>query len=322
MDHYHFDTRSQQAGERARCWSGINRDFFGPLGVECLDDGPLDAQMSAFDVGPLRMFRITAPAHRIQRSSTSGELPIDGKYKLVLQMRGHAEIRQQDRAARLRPGDWSLYDPRVPYAITNFERSDLLVVQVPRQQLKGFKVPNLHTSEAPSPNLVGLYAVLGSFLRSLAEQLVSLPNGVGQPLSDTVFGLLASTLAAHQDESVEYATLPHVLKARVKQYVQTHLAEPDLSIERIALDMRCSKRYLHRVFEDESSTLDRYIWLTRLERCHAALGTPAAQHKSISEVAFNWGFNSSAHFCRLFKHQYGLSPREYQRQAAQAQPAR
>ena len=318
MDHFHFDTGSALAAERAHCWTGVNRDFFGPLGVECLDDGPLDAQMSAFEVGPLRMFRIVAPAHRVQRCDAHEQWPIDDKYKLVLQLAGRSEIRQRDRAAKLRAGDWSLYDPRVPYSITNFERSDLLAVQIPRQQLRGFKVPTLHTSEATSSNLIGLHAVLGSFLRSLSEQLVRLPNGVGQPLSETVLGLLASTLAVHQDEHIEYATLPEVLKTRVRQYVQTHLAESDLSIDRIAEAMRCSKRYLHRIFEDEATTLDRYIWLSRLDRCRAALAAPAAGRKSVSEIAFSWGFNSSAHFCRMFKAQYGLSPREYQRQAGAA----
>ena len=315
MNHYHFDTRSTEAGERAQCWSAINRDFFGPLGVECLDDGPLDAQMSAFEVGPLRLFRITAPAHRVQRGTTRDIWPIDDKYKMVLQLGGQAQIRQRERSARLGAGEWSLYDPRVPYSITNFERSDLLALQIPREQLRGFKVPALHTREAASSDVVGLHAVLGSFLRALAGQLESLPEGVAQPLAETILGLLASTLAAHQAERSAYATLPDVLKARVRLYVQTRLADPELGIDSIARAMRCSKRYLHRVFEDESTTLERYIWASRLERCRDALADPAARRRSISQTAYACGFKSSAHFCRLFKAHYGMAPREFRAQA-------
>jgi AraC-like DNA-binding protein len=139
---------------------------------------------------------------------------------------------------------------------------------------------------------------------------------VAQPISETVIGLLASTLASHQYDGVEHATLPDVLKARIKQYVQTHLNETDLTIDRIALDMRCSKRYLHKVFEDEDCSLDRYIWLARLERCRVALSVVDLQGRSISEIAYAWGFNSTAHFCRLFKSHYELSPGAFQKKTA------
>jgi AraC-like DNA-binding protein len=317
MNRLHFDTLAQPASSRVDFWGHINQDFFGRLGVACLDDGPLDGQFSAYQVGPLRMFQIAAPAHRISRDRSNGELPIDDFYKLVLQLRGHAEIRQHDRAFHLRSGDWSLYDPRVPYSITNFERTELLAVQVPSEQLKGFKVTPLHTSEAHSSALTGLYAVLSSYLTSLSEQLLTLPDSVGQPLSETVLGLLASTLSQYQDDANDHTTLPAVMKARVKQYVRMHLREPDLSIDRIAQELRCSKRYLHRVFEDEDCTLERYIWQTRLERCQAALQAPSARGKSIAEIAYGWGFNSSAHFCRMFKSHFGVPPTEFLRQAAQ-----
>lgn len=321
MERFHFSTVTECAADRTECWERINFSYFGNLGAECLDDGPLDAELSAFDVGPLRMFRIDAPAHRVWRDIRHRDLPIDDYYKLVLQLGGHGLIRHRDRAFDLHPGDWSLYDPHQPYSITNFERAQLLVMQLPREKFKGFRVPDLHTSEAHTGALLGLSAVFASFVRSLAEQLPMLPADVGPAVSETAFGLLASTLAAYQHGGVEHATLPAVLKARVKQHVQAHLAEPDLTIERIAQDMRCSKRYLHRVFEDEPVSLDRYIWQARLERCHAALGAPEAARKSVSEIAYAWGFNSSAHFCRMFKTRYGIAPSEFRRQALEM-PAR
>jgi len=319
MDHQDFTTRGEHRSDRAAAWGRINAQYFGNLAVDRLEDPELEADISAFDVGPLRMLRINAPAHRVQRRGGVTELPMDSLYKLVLQLQGHAEIQQGERAFSLHPGDWSFYDPRVPYSVTNFERLDLLVVQVPREQLRGFKVPSLHTCEASSSNAQGLYAVLSSFLRSLAGQLPALPNGVGQPLSETVIGLLASTMAAHQSEASEHATLPSVLRARVKQYVHAHLSEVDLSIDRIALAMRCSKRYLHRVFEDESISIDRYIWQARLERCHQELSERAGAKPMISQVAFAWGFNSSAHFCRMFKKHFGEAPSEFQRRLVQVE---
>lgn len=320
MNSLRFAAEGGRPGDRSSSWREINRDLFGPLEVDCPGGAPLDAQMIVFDVGPLRMARISGSAHRVRRSAPCNESPARDFYKLVLQLRGRGEIRQRGEAFGLPPGDWSLYDPSVPYAITNFEPCDLLVVQIPRRELKSFDVPNLHTSRTDTHGLAGMNRVLSAFLGSLSEQLPALPDSLGPPLGETFVGLLASTLGANQQGAVDYATLPEVLKARVKQYVWTHLGESDLSIDRIARDLRCSKRYLHRVFGDEESTLERYIWHTRLERCHAALAAPAAQHRSVSEVAYSWGFNSSAHFSRMFKSHFGVTPGQYRRDAVVQAP--
>jgi AraC-like DNA-binding protein len=313
MDAHHFSTLLEHPSERPALWGRINQSYFGALDVECLHDGPLNAELDAYKLGALNMFMIKAPAHRVSRSDMRTELPLDEVFKLVLQLEGLADIHQRDRVFRLHPGDWSLYDPRVPYSITNHAHSRLLAITIPRQQFKGIKMPELHTCEAQTSSMRGLHAVLGSFLTSLVEQLPSLPNGVGQSVGDTVLGLLASTLATQKDEDLGTAQIPSVFKARVKQYVHAHLADSDLSLDLIAEQLRCSKRYLHRVFEDEEHTLDRFIWLMRLERCKEALRAAAERRSSVSEIAFACGFNSSAHFCRLFKAQFGISPRDFQR---------
>jgi AraC-like DNA-binding protein len=161
--------------------------------------------------------------------------------------------------------------------------------------------------------------VFASFLHSLSEQLPALPDASGLALSDSILGLLASTLAEYQESQNGQMALPAVLKQRVMQYVQTHLAEADLTIERIARDMNCSKRYLHLVFEDEECSLERRIWATRLERSEKALRVATDQQRSISEIAFSCGFASSAHFCRMFKAQFGLPPSEYRKHSTAIQ---
>ena len=44
-------------------------------------------------------------------------------------------------------------------------------------------------------------------------------------------------------------------------------------------------------------------------RCRDALVDPAFRHTSVSEIAYEWGFNDAAHFSRTFKVRFGVSPR-------------
>lgn len=312
----HWSTNRVFVCERAAAWSSINTRYFGRLKVSSLDDEPLDASLDAYDVGALRMFSITGPAHHVARDTTCGELPTDEFYKLVLQVCGRGIVEQQHRRVELSPGQWILYDPRTPYAITNPERCTLLVTQVPRALLSGLKLSGPLAGQMGHDNVAGLHGVFGTYLRALSEQLPSLPDGVGQAISESVMGLLGSTLAETYRRIGEPVPLPSVLKLRVRQYIQGHLCEPGLSIQGIADALRCSKRYLHRVFEDDPIGLERQIWNARLEHCHAALMHEANEGRSAAQIAFAWGFKSSAHFCRIFKQRYAMTPGEYQRLAA------
>ncbi|HSV54605.1 MAG TPA: AraC family transcriptional regulator, partial [Burkholderiaceae bacterium] len=247
MHNNHWSTNRVFVCERPAAWSSITTRYFGRLKVSSLADEPLDASLDAYDVGTLRMFRITAPAHHVARDTTCGELPTDDFYKLVLQVAGHGLVEQQHRRVELSPGQWILYDPRDPYAITNTERCTLLVTQVPRSLLPGLKLSGPMAGQTGHDNVAGLHGVFGTYLRALSEQLPGLPDGAGQAISESVMGLLASTLAENFRRIGEPVPLPSVLKLRARQYVQAHLCEPELSIQGIADALRCSKRYLHKV---------------------------------------------------------------------------
>jgi AraC family transcriptional activator of tynA and feaB len=55
----------------------------------------------------------------------------------------------------------------------------------------------------------------------------------------------------------------------------------------------------------------RLVQARRLERCRAALEDPGQARRSVSEIAFGWGFSDMTHFGRRFKAAYGILPSEY-----------
>jgi AraC-like DNA-binding protein len=99
-----------------------------------------------------------------------------------------------------------------------------------------------------------------------------------------------------------------VLRDRIRSYVLNHLRDPELSIDRMAAALNCTKRYLHRAFQVEGVSISDYIWQLRLDRCRKEIMDPNYQGKSITEIAFSWGFNSSPHFSAAFKERFGTSP--------------
>lgn len=316
MKNLHLDTFCTPLSDRAEHWADINHQYFGDLEVDEMDLSTVEAQLDIYRLDALQAYMIQAPSHRVRRINRSVNDSLDDSYKLLIQLKGHARLEIADRGFDLTPGDWSLYDPRTQYSIHNFDPTSLLVVKIPRSRLAGLRVPELHSCEAPRNDGAGLSAMLGSVLKSLAEQLPSLPDDAGGAISESILGLLTYTLARHQSSNKE-RMLPHaVLKSRVMQFIQEHLSDSNMNIDRIAAAMRCSKRYIHLVFADESLSVERYIWKSRLELAHQRLLSSQHASSTIAQLSDTCGFNSSAHFCKQFKKEYGCSPSELRKDSA------
>ena len=106
-------------------------------------------------------------------------------------------------------------------------------------------------------------------------------------------------------------------RQEIKRYVERHLSDPSLSIERIALEHRVSKRYLHWLFRDEPMTLNELIIFKRLGRCRDDLRNPESEHLHISQIAYYWGFANTSHFSKRYRACFGESPTETRHRASE-----
>jgi AraC family transcriptional activator of tynA and feaB len=54
----------------------------------------------------------------------------------------------------------------------------------------------------------------------------------------------------------------------------------------------------------------QWVWSERLERCRRDLEEPLLRVRTVSEIAYSWGFSDVSHFSRSFKQKFGITPRE------------
>ncbi|TMQ12754.1 MAG: helix-turn-helix domain-containing protein [Deltaproteobacteria bacterium] len=203
------------------------------------------------------------------------------------------------------PGDGLVYDVSQPHAITSTETTEHFVVTVPHDLVVG----------------------RGVRLDRLSAQRFSARTGVGRLAADLIhstFGELATLSPACEEDlatsllSLIFLPLPHeaahstdALRHRIESYIRDRIRDPELSIDNIASALRCSKRYLHMAFAASDRSIADHIWMTRLDGCRCDLAQRADQ--TISEIAFAWGFSSSAHFSRAFRKRFGVTPTAFRR---------
>ncbi len=81
------------------------------------------------------------------------------------------------------------------------------------------------------------------------------------------------------------------------------------SIEQIASELSVSKRYLSDTLKKETGkTTTEHLHLHLIDEAKNILLHP---NKTVSEVAYELGFEYPAYFSRLFKKKEGISPSEY-----------
>src|SRR6185503_14915136 len=110
-------------------------------------------------------------------------------------------------------------------------------------------------------------------MQSAFERLPSMQASGAAGAADLLAERLRLALLDHAGVATDYSLREDMLE-RVKAYIDAHLHDPQLTLDRIAAAMGCSKRYLHKLFSDEEETLASCIWRVWFARTHKELGDP------------------------------------------------
>lgn len=94
----------------------------------------------------------------------------------------------------------------------------------------------------------------------------------------------------------------------VKRYIQSHFSE-DISLAALADKFHINASYLSTLFSRlEDKTMVNYIRDVRLEKAAELLKN---SNMRITQIAVTVGYPNYRYFCKLFKSQYNVVPREY-----------
>ena len=296
-------TQDIRPDQRNQVWMESVREHL--IQVDCPRHGVdgIDAVLEQTDCGIIKVNRVRADTHSVHRSRA--DIETDGRESVFMcaMLDGHGYSWQGTQCANHAPGDIVLYDTRLPYGQGFPSDMEMFVVDIPRTVIDeyfgswGFQDlirldRKARVSSASTEKLHQLLAELGNYKaerESITEQLLSnLQSLVGSRN-------LPSSSRSKQD-----------LLHRATHYIETHLSDDSLSTEQLCEALNTSPRQLARAFELKGTPPNRYIWNARLERCkQEIIANPSA---SISDIAFRFGFNHSAHFSRSYKKRFGESP--------------
>jgi len=296
-------TESVPPDERIEFWEDHNRRELVGLTCSSYAEQGLVAEETNLAAGALHVAEILGNAHAVERSrKTCRALPKDSVFASLV-LGGTAVFFSGDGVFPVEAGNLVLYETERPYLFAFSAPMRQILVDIPRPVF----TERCWSGGVPEPTVLGARSTAEtmavSALHSVVDALVtqrSLPGG-GDP--ETTLLELIRALGARRFEGDR----GHL--AAIRQYIDRHLTDPALGAQRVAAAAGISARHLSRIFEAEGTSPARYILRQRLERAYAQL-TSGGTAATIADVAYRCGFASQSHFTRVFREQFGRTPRE------------
>ena len=262
-------------------------------------------------LGESVLFKITATPFFFS-SRPQDDKMADLPLILCCQLKGKMHFKQQNWAATLHPQDWWLLDTRRPHEVR-------WAGSINETLMFGMEPPCDAESRAllqrglgqRLDGKTGISRVLQATLNETFRQLnrIDLSNGraIQRAISVMAWDALREQLDAPRGLKPQ-----DMRRVQLKEYIESRLADPELSNDTIAQACGVSVRSLQRSFAaDPAGSTSNYILMRRLSNCAAALHDPKQNHRSITDICLSWGFNSTSHFSHVFKEQFGVAPRVY-----------
>lgn len=265
------------------------------------------ATASIRHIDDLLLFGLKASPHRI-----TARIPArrdEGSLRLRFQRSGRSVLQQDGLQTTIAEGEWLLFNPARPHAIVNEVEASSIFLQIPLNRLSESEIRVVHSCRLPLPRTGRVSGLLFECLRMSLEELGETSRSVERDLGHSMVDLFRLALGEIGEER-EQGSSRDLIQRRVRDHIRRNLHDPALSVESIARAMGCSPRYVHKAFEGQGS-VSRLIWSERLERCRQCLESEASSSRTLTNMAFDHGFSSSAHFSRKFREQFGSTPSEY-----------
>ena len=306
-----FRTAGVAPEARVAYWTKGYTARFAAVRVDPANAKSFQAQLKLRTLGPLTFAWVRSQPSHVVRTKELAAQASERQFGFVIQLQGRGEVSHRGHGFGFTPGDIVLNDTTEPMSCSFPEPMEGLTVRVSEAGLKtripfaddvcGMRIPGDATLVPTVVNMAKNLALSNDHL--LPEYSTQLANS----LLD-VFAMSYSAICGRIAYDASIASARQVL---VTEFIETRLHDPGLTPGTISAALRISPRYLRKLMAQYGETASSYILRRRLEESSKQLRTVLRRNRTITDIAFSLGFNSTAHFARVFKERYGVTPTDY-----------
>ena len=309
-----FSTETIEKAKRYAAWQGAICDVYVHVDVNAEQRSDYRGFIREARFGAVTMTDILLSEQKISRRPRHfAKLDKDCYYVQFIQ-RGKMNVLQADKTLVTNPGVGAIFCATESYDLECVGEIRSFYLELPRKEFAARFGNDRIPVAATIGTGHGLGRIASEFCSTLASEGAGLDAEVRARLGDELMDVIALALdAGNGDEPSTDHVVRQARLRSVKAWIEEHLTDPDLSLEKIAKNNGISLRHLHYLFRQTDMSASEWIWDRRLQRSYNLLTRPGFADLSVTEVAYRLGFNSSSHFSTAFRRKFGIRPSDLRR---------
>lgn len=237
------------------------------------------------------------------------------KPELFVQLSGATDFSFPDQKFTLAPGEICVMPKGVPHGElarrteNDFENivvcfyNETVAVHVAREVAAGKPgVSDIYFYTTP------YYNDLVEYLNRVSDLRFYAPGVNATAIKGLLLAEFALLLALVEDNApARFSDTDRVF--RCQWLIRNNLEDPELSVESLAQELRCSARHLSKVFHHQVG--ERIIEQINRLRLQSAIEALRSTQLSVKEIASACGYSDPNYFARVFRQETGRSPQQF-----------
>jgi AraC family transcriptional regulator, positive regulator of tynA and feaB len=310
-----FSTASLPVHRRLEYWNDLNGNAPSPTVTDATQLSNFCPSLSRTSVDYLWLGVVCSSPAVVHHAHEHVARTREALFFLHIQLQGSSRHQQDGRVAELQMGDFTLLDSTRPYQMTFDAANEVLVLGIADAMLRRHLACPERLAAIRMSGQESLNSLLSDFALGLWRRSEGLELGsAGDNLANALLSLTAAAYAGVEDTAPVGSAHLEALRLSIIHHIEKHLCDCDLSPNSIAAMLKRSARYVHAIFTRGDETVSRYILRRRLEECARVLASRPHRARSVSAIAFDYGFSSCTNFGKVFREHYGVTPTEYRQE--------
>ena len=271
-----------------------------------------------------RLKKYNESAEKFSQLETLFRLHSHDVYEFLVFLGGECEFFCEGKTYFLQRGDIVVIPPYAVHQanVKDINQYERIILTVSGHIMKDFSFSsptlkeNMVSQKTQGSYVLHLHSKNLQDVTSLFHGIISRIKNVEENFSFSLHYLLFQALQIifHPESSLANLSIKDQLDQRfvsILEYIESHLTDPALSLDRVSNDFHLNKYYFSHYFKKNMNLpFYRYVSLKRLSYSVTMI---KQNQFSIETIALKCGFPDYSSFYRLFKKEYNLSPKNLQR---------